>query len=338
MTLTVKTQSGSYPIHMGRGFLSRVGEFFPLNRKCMIVTDEQIPHSFVDEVKSACGEAYVLTLPAGEGTKTLPFFEKILEEMLEIGFTRTDCLIALGGGVIGDLAGFAASAFLRGIDFYNIPTTLLSQVDSSVGGKVAVNFKGLKNMVGAFYPPKGVLIDPDTLKTLPRRLISEGLAESVKMALTSDASLFSLFEEKKAQQEIDLVIEKSIRIKAQVVEEDEKEKGLRKILNFGHTLAHAIESESLKTGFPLFHGESVALGMIPMCSPAVRARLLPVLASLGLPTRWEGKGEDLLGALSHDKKLNGGEITLIRVDEVGSFRMETMPFSAFAEEVKEGLR
>jgi len=334
MILKVKTGSGEYPIFLERGGLSRLGERICLNRKCMIVSDENIPAKFKDRLAKACGEPYFYILPPGEDSKCLRSFEECLGRMLEAGFTRTDCVIALGGGVVGDLAGFVASAYLRGVDFYNVPTTVLSQVDSSIGGKVAVNFRGLKNMVGAFYPPKAVLIDSETLETLPTRQIANGLAESVKMGLSLDEELFSFFEEDNFSEKMDRIIEKSLCAKRRVVEEDEREGGLRKVLNFGHTLAHAFESESFRLGKDLYHGEAVALGMIPMCSPEVRKRLIPVLERLQLPTRWEGSPEDLIEAMSHDKKMEGSSITVIRSDRVGSFRMEKIPFSRLAEEVK----
>lgn len=334
MNLNVKTKMGDYPIYMERGGLSRMGEWFDLDRKCLVVTDENIPASYVEAVVSQCGEAHLLTLPAGEGSKTLLSFEKGLSVMLAASFTRKDCVVALGGGVIGDLAGFIASAYLRGVDFYNVPTTVLSQVDSSIGGKVAVNFMGLKNMVGAFYPPKGVLIDPDTLKSLPSRYVAAGLAESVKMAMTFDEEFVSYLEKEEILPNIEKVIEKSLLIKKRVVEEDEREAGLRKVLNFGHTLAHAIESESHEKGEPYFHGEAVALGMIPMCSPEAKERLLPLLKKIGLPTRFGGDPTLLLEAMGHDKKTEGKKITLIRVEKVGSFIMDQKDFSSFEEEVK----
>ncbi len=334
MILSVNTRDKSYPIYLERGVLDRAGTLFSFARRCMIITDDNIPKEYLDALSRQCGEPHIFVIRAGEESKSLSTFEEILGEMLTFGFTRSDCVIALGGGVVGDLAGFVASAFQRGVDFYNIPTTILSQVDSSIGGKVAVNFRGLKNMVGAFYPPKGVLIDPDTLKTLPQRQIANGLAEAVKMALTFDRELFSLFETASPMENLDLIIEKSLLAKKTVVEEDERETGLRRVLNFGHTVAHALESESHKTDRPLYHGEAVALGMIPMCSEPVKERLLSVLTKLGLPTVWGGDVEKLIEAMGHDKKMSGKQICLIRVDQVGSFRMETLSFAAFSEEVK----
>lgn len=338
MIISVSTRDGEYPIYLERGGLSRASQLFKLDRKCMIVTDDGIPTEYVDTLSRQCKDPVVFVIPQGERSKSLDSFEAILGKMLSSGFTRTDCVVALGGGVVGDLAGFVASAFVRGVDFYNVPTTVLSQVDSSIGGKVAVNFMGLKNMVGAFYPPKGVLIDPETLKTLPRRQIASGLAESVKMAMTFDEEFFCLLEEKDPMENLDVVIEKSLLAKKTVVEKDEREAGLRKVLNFGHTLAHAIESESHKTSDPLTHGESVALGMIPMCAPSERARLVAVLKKLGLPTQWQGDPSQLTEAMRHDKKMTGDAISVVRVDKIGSFRLEKIPFAQFEEEVKGGVK
>ena len=164
-----------------------------LNRKVLVVTDSGVPEEYSSIIVDAAKEPVLVTLPEGEGSKTLDSFGMLCRRMLDEGFTRRDCVVAVGGGVCGDMAGFAAASYMRGIDFYNVPTTVLSQVDSSIGGKTAIDFGGYKNIVGAFYPPRAVLIDPDTLKTLPARQISNGLSEAVKMALTSDEELFQIF-------------------------------------------------------------------------------------------------------------------------------------------------
>ena len=254
--------------------------------------------------------------------------------MLDFGMTRSDCAVAVGGGVVGDLTGFAAASFMRGIDFYNVPTTLLSQVDSSIGGKTAVNLGVVKNIVGAFYQPKAVLIDTDVLKTLSKRHYAAGLAEAVKMSLTSDSELFSIFEKEEiSDKNIEDVIVRSLEIKRKVVEEDEKEAGLRKILNFGHTLGHGLEAEGELSG--LYHGECVALGMLPVCSDDVRARLIPVLKKLGLPTKFDGNLERALDYVSHDKKCSGNSVSVIFVEKVGSFKIEKMSVADFIKLVKE---
>ena len=249
--------------------------------------------------------------------------------MLEFGMGRGDCVAAVGGGVVGDLAGFAAACYMRGIDFYNIPTTVLSQVDSSIGGKTAIDLDGFKNIVGAFHQPRRVLVDPRTLSTLPRRQVANGLAEAVKMALCFDAEGFARYETADMDKELsslsagqpvpmlERVILDALRTKKNVVEQDEKEHGLRRVLNFGHTLGHGIESLHEENG--LLHGECVALGMLPMCSSAVRERLLPVLERLGLPVTCSADPERVMQAVVHDKKLYAGKVHTIFVEEVGSF-------------------
>ena len=313
MTIRVRTAGEGYDIELGRGCLSRAGELLDLDRKVLVVTDSGVPKEYAQCVADRCGEHVLAVLPQGEQSKSLANFEKLLREMLSAGFTRKDCVCAVGGGVPGDLAGFAAACYMRGIDFYNIPTTVLSQVDSSIGGKTAVDLDGSKNAVGAYWQPKKVLIDPETLATLPKRQVANGLAEAVKTGMIADAELFRLFEEGKAEEEIDRVIASSLAVKKRVVEEDEREAGRRKILNFGHTIGHGIESV---TG--LLHGESVAAGMLPMCAPGAGERLRSVLVSLGLPTRVKADPQAVYAAMLHDKKMAGGRISAVFVEEPGS--------------------
>lgn len=332
MIIPIKTSIGGYNIVLERGALKNLNEHLMLERRVLIVTDSGVPAEYAKTAASQCREPYIVTIKEGEASKCFDNYKMLLSKMVEYGFTRTDAVMAVGGGVVGDLTGFAASSFMRGVDFYNIPTTVLSQVDSSVGGKVAIDFEGYKNIVGSFYPPKAVIIDSDTLKTLPARQISNGLAESVKMSLTSDSELFSLFENESIEENIGRIIEASLKIKRYVVEQDEKEGGLRKVLNFGHTLAHAIESENEMQN--LYHGECVALGMIPMCSEDVRARLLPVLKKLNLPTYVGYNADKIIEAMRHDKKMAGDKITVVYVRKVGTFEMRTVPFTTLAEEFK----
>ncbi|MBO5321861.1 MAG: 3-dehydroquinate synthase [Clostridia bacterium] len=330
MIIPVKTNTGEYNIYLERGILAKSSTLINLNRKVLIVTDSGVPESYSKTVASQCKEAFVMTINQGEESKNFDNYKLLLSEMVKNGFTRTDCVVAVGGGVAGDLAGFVASSYMRGVDFYNIPTTVLSQVDSSVGGKVAIDFEGFKNIVGAFYPPKAVVIDPDTLKTLDPRQISNGLAEAVKMALTGDKELFEHFE--KSDYDIEFVIKKSLKFKKSVVEADEKEAGLRKILNFGHTLAHAIETNS--NFKDIYHGEAVALGMIPMCSDEVKPRLLAVLKNLNLPTEFDFDKKQLIDAVYHDKKAEGTDITVVFVPEVGKWEMRKISISQFERGLK----
>ena len=325
MIIPVKTNTGEYNIFLERGSLEKASEYLNLDRKVLIVTDDGVPKVYSQTVAKQCKSPFIITLRQGEASKSFENYKMLLGKMVEYGFTRTDCVVAVGGGVVGDLSGFVASSFMRGVDFYNIPTTVLSQVDSSIGGKVAIDFEGYKNIVGAFYPPKAVIIDANTLETLYKRQISNGLCESVKMAMTCDAVLFEILE--KDNMDIDLIIEKSLKIKRYVVEEDEKETGLRKILNFGHTLAHAIETQSgLKD---IYHGEAVALGMIPMCSDEAKVRLLPVLKKLKLPTEFNFDISTVLDAVCHDKKADGNDITVIFVPEIGKYEMKKISINDF---------
>lgn len=335
MIIPVELGKNSYPIILERGALSRLNEYLKLDRRVLIVTDDGVPAQYAKTVAAGCQDPVIVTVPTGEESKSFARLEQLCRVMLQHHFTRTDCVVAVGGGVVGDLAGFAAASFLRGIDFYNIPTTVLSQVDSSIGGKVAVNMDAIKNCVGAFYQPKAVVIDPEVLNTLPPRQISNGLAEAVKMAVTFDEQLFTLFESENPIEKIDTVIEKSLRIKAQVVKEDEKETGLRRVLNFGHTIGHGIESAA---GLhQLLHGECVALGMLPMCSDALRPRVKSVLQKLSLPVTCEVDFEAVWEALSHDKKLDGDTITVIRSEAPGKFEMCALPLDSFRETVHNAL-
>lgn len=336
-TIHLDLEERGYDINIGRGLLSSADKLFDLNRRVLIVTDSGVPKEYACAVKALCREAKIVTVPEGEGSKSIEGFSLILREMLDFSMTRTDCVVAVGGGVVGDLAGFAAASYMRGVDFYNIPTTLLSQVDSSIGGKTAINLSGVKNIVGAFYQPKGVIIDPDTLKTLPKRQVANSLAEAIKMSLTSDCELFSLIEKCENTEDIlEQIIVGSIKIKKAVVECDEREGGIRKILNFGHTLGHGIEAEEEMNG--LYHGECVALGMTAVCSESVRARLIPVLKKAGLPTVYCGDLESALSFISHDKKCDGKMISVIFVDEIGSYRIEKMNAGDFAAHVLKELK
>ena len=325
----------SYDILVRRGELKNAAKHLDLERKALIVTDDGVPPEYAEILAEQCAEGYIVTLPQGEKTKNLDSFKLLLKNMLEKRFTRKDCVIAVGGGVIGDLAGFAAAAYMRGIDFYNVPTTTLSQIDSSIGGKVAVDLDGFKNTVGAFWQPKFVLIDPDVLSTLDPRQTACGLAEAVKMALCFDKELFERFESFEPGDRLDDIIASSLKIKKAVVEQDETESGLRKVLNFGHTIGHGIETAE---NGRLFHGECVALGMLPMCSEEVRERLKKVLSKLGLPLEISADPEKIKAAVLHDKKSQKGGVSAVKVNEVGKFEIENMTFEQLFDLLDNYLR
>ena len=270
--LIVKTNSEKYPILIGRNLISNLSQIFKKNsinfKKCLLVLDKNIPNRYVKQISKSLKryEVYKFIYNANEKNKNQKNVNKILDLLLQKNFSRDDCLISIGGGITGDVAGFAASLFKRGLKFVNIPTTLLSQVDSSVGGKTGINTSQGKNLIGSFYQPKIVISDVDILKSLPFREIICGYAEIVKHALIANKKFYN-FLNKNIKEILKLkspTIEKSIyescKVKKLIVEKDEKEKDLRKILNFGHTFAHAYEA-SLNFSKKLNHGEAVILGM-----------------------------------------------------------------------------
>lgn len=311
----------SYNIEIERGSLKKAGEFLNLNRKVMIITDDGVPGDYAQMIASQCKEAHVYIVGQGEDSKSLQTAESILTEMLAYGYGRKDCVVAVGGGVVGDLAGFVASLYMRGVDFYNVPTTVLSQVDSSIGGKTAVNLAGIKNIIGAFHQPKAVLIDPDTLESLSKRQIINGLFEAIKMGATNDKELFDLFLYDDWKEHIDLIIEKALLVKKYVVEQDEKESHLRKILNFGHTIGHGFESAAHGR---YLHGECVALGMLYMSSEAVQDQLCAIYDKLGfeVPEFYTFNLEEVREAIGHDKKANAGNCSVVYVSEIGKGSIE----------------
>lgn len=322
MKTRVNLGADSYDIIIERGAIDKFADLTDIKGKVLIVTDSGVPKEYSERLARQFDDSFIYTFPEGEKSKNLTEFGKIESYLLEKGFTRKDSVIACGGGVVGDLAGFTSACFMRGIDFYNFPTTVLSQVDSSIGGKTAVDLDGIKNIVGAFYQPKAVIIDPDVLGSLPDRQISNGLAEAVKMSLTSDKELFEMFENENIIEKIDEILFKAIEIKRKVVEQDVKESGLRMILNFGHTIGHGIESEEGLHG--LYHGECVALGMIPMCSENVRKRLISVLHKLNLPTEIKVNSDKVITAVTHDKKMRDNTVNAVMVNDIGSFEIRKM--------------
>ena len=325
MILPVSLPGHSYDIVIEKGSLKKAGELLNIKGKALVVTDSGVPKSYAETLLSQLDNAVLFTFPQGEENKNVNTLLSICEKLLTENFTRSDCVIALGGGVTGDMAGFASAIYMRGIDFYNIPTTLLSQVDSSVGGKTAVDFEKAKNLLGAFHQPKKVIIDPELLSTLSERQISNGFAEAVKISVTNDKELFEIFENGQAKEKLEEVIYRAVKAKRDVVEQDEKETSLRRVLNFGHTLGHAIESSAgLDT---LLHGECVALGMLPMCSENIRERVKNALHSVGLKTEYDYDKEKVKEFLKHDKKASGKTVCIVRSDEIGTFRFENVSLS-----------
>ena len=328
----------SYPIYIGTGILGDLGKTlgnFVAGRTAAVVTNPTVAALYLDAVKEsligAGFETRVIEIPDGEEYKSLEWAGRIFDKLISYRLDRYCPLVALGGGVVGDITGFVAATYLRGVPYVQVPTTLLSQVDSSVGGKTAVNHRKGKNLIGAFYQPKFVQIDVDTLRTLEEREIRAGLAEIIKYGVIRDADLFAYLEEN-MERVLSLhsgalchIIRRSCEIKARIVEEDERESGVRAILNFGHTFGHAVEAV---TGYREFkHGEAVAIGMVyaarlserlGLCRGDVVERISALVGKAGLPTEApDCPEEEFMRAMQHDKKAVGGELRFVLVEEIG---------------------
>jgi 3-dehydroquinate synthase len=358
-TLRVEMGERSYDILIGPGLIARAGAMMlPLMRRkqAVIVTDEIVAGHHLPSLRASLAEHGIahreIVLPPGEATKDLAHFGRLVDDALACGIERGTMLVALGGGVVGDITGFAAATLLRGIDFVQIPTTLLAQVDSSVGGKTAINTAAGKNLLGAFYQPRLVLADTDTLATLPRREVRAGYGEIVKYGLIRDAAFFDWLEaEGRAVCDLEpaaltRAVMVSCDMKAAIVAADEREAGDRALLNFGHTFGHALEAE---TGFGdrLLHGEAVALGMVLAFDFAVRLGLASGqdahrarrhLAEAGLPTRLGelglagGSADRLMSHMGKDKKVRDGAITLILPRRIGDcLEMRNAPVEQLRE-------
>lgn len=338
MKLRVGSSERGYDIILERGALGRLGEYLALDRRALVVTDEGVPKQYVRTVLAQLPDGALFTVPQGEGAKSFAVLERVCGELLARKFSRCDLLLALGGGVVGDLTGFAAACYLRGIDYAGIPTTTLSQIDSSVGGKTAINLNGVKNCVGVFHPPCCVIADGDTLATLPERHFANGLAEAVKAGLIADPALFELLEQEDARERIDEIIARSLAVKKRVVEADETERGPRRILNFGHTIGHGVESVyGLAGGKPggLLHGEAVAVGMLPMIeNPALRERVRAVFRRLGLDVDMSYDADAVYEVMTRDKKTHGAAITLAIVPELGACELREVPIEALRDYLK----
>ena len=336
--------ANSYEIFIGENILNGVAEFIStknFTKKILIVTQEQIfdAHGkfLIENLDSQKISYTIAKIPEGETSKSLQEAEKIFTRAIEFGLDRKSVVIAFGGGVVGDLGGFVAATFMRGINLIQIPTTLLAQVDSSVGGKTAVNHALGKNLIGAFHQPKAVFIDLNCLKTLPEREIKSGLGEIVKYGVISDENLFSYLEnnaEKILQRDLKIlakIIKRSCEIKAKVVSADEKEAGLRRILNFGHTMAHAIEEQTHYKKYR--HGEAVAIGMIAAArisqklgktSAANVERLERLIKKFGMVTTCAGLDADKLYAVTcRDKKAVGGKVNWVLMKNFGDVEISS---------------
>lgn len=333
--LTLKGTTGVSEIHIESGLLARaasvIGETFSPSR-IHIVSDSTVAPLYLEQLEQQFTLPVTHTvIPAGEEHKRLSTVEGIYHDLLANGMTRKDLIIALGGGVVGDITGFAAATFLRGVSLCQIPTTLLAQVDSSVGGKTGVDMPEGKNLVGAFYQPRLVLIDPAVLATLPDQTFADGMAEVVKYGYISNREILDMVSAPDYKKNIERIICECVRIKRDVVTIDEHDTGLRMILNFGHTIGHA--AEKLGNYVDLTHGQAVAVGMVAamrlsamLGNEDLSERLIGILEHIGLPTELKYGREDIYRSLLSDKKKFGATVNFILVREPG--RAEITPIGA----------
>ena len=351
--IRVNLPGREYDIISEAGVLDRAGTLLrPVlkGKLAVIVTDSNVEPLYASRLARSLHQggftAAILEVPAGETSKCPEVLAELWEQLLDLGLTRSDAVIALGGGVVGDLSGFAAATVLRGVRFVQIPTTLLAQVDSSVGGKVAIDLQAGKNLAGAFYQPKLVLMDPDCLRTLPDREFRGGMAEVIKYGCIWDRELFDelsrLGSRKAAMEHVGEIALRCCDIKRQVVEQDELDTGLRMLLNFGHTLGHVYEAAYHYETYT--HGEAVAAGMVAAArigtllgvTPAeTEGRITELLEKFGLPTSIPAKKADYEATLSKDKKSDGGSISFIALREIGRAEAVKLPTEALLSRIQE---
>lgn len=327
--LMANTNNGNYPIHIQSGRLDRLGEVATScvkGRKAFVVTDSNVaPLYLARATESLRSEGFTVTtctVPAGEPSKCRDILFMLFDQFHGAGISRSDVIVALGGGVVGDLTGFAAASYMRGCPLIQVPTTLLAQVDSSIGGKTGIDLPYGKNLVGAFYQPRAVLIDPTVLSTLTRSVMAEGMAEVIKYGCIRDRLLFESIE--KGLADLEWMIERCVRIKTTVVQNDEYDTGERMLLNFGHTIGHAIEKLMGYTG--MTHGEAVAVGMVYAAKMGQKAgyteagtadRIQALLAKWHLPVHTELPVDEVFQAMMSDKKRLKGRIFYVFLSRIG---------------------
>ena len=339
-----------YNIVIDKGILPKSGDMIKevtSAERVAVITDDTVDKLYSDVVMKSLSDAgfetFKFVFPHGEKSKNISTFSSILEFLAESGLTRTDALVALGGGVVGDVAGFAAASYLRGIDFIQIPTTLLACVDSSVGGKTAIDLKAGKNLAGAFYQPKLVIADFETLSTLTDGIFADGMAEVIKYGVVFDKAFFEFLRDNEAKDNLEYVITRCVELKRDIVNADEKEKGVRALLNFGHTVGHAIEKCS---GYKIPHGSAVAVGMVIISRAEYKCyfcdeNYTDIIASLNkkysLPVSTDFSASELSSAAMADKKRSGDKIKLIIPESLGNCVIKSVPTSELEKIIGEGL-
>ncbi len=327
----VNLKERSYSVIIQQNLLDNIENYIDTNQEFVIFSDDFIPKEHINKIIPKLNPKMVEFIPHGEHSKSMEMAYSLINLMIDKRVTRGATIIAFGGGVIGDLAGFIASVYMRGLDYIQIPTTLLSMVDSSVGGKVGINAENMKNAIGSFKQPKVVLVDPTTLKTLDKKQFNNGVAEVIKYGLIAGKSLYEDLMNNDIHDHLDDYIYKCVKIKADIVSKDELDLGIRQILNYGHTLGHALEQAS---NYKLLHGEAVSIGMAFMAkNKSFEDNLISMLKKYNLPTSYEYNKDQILKLIETDKKATQNKLNIIMVDSVGKGYIQPTTIDYFIEKL-----
>ena len=320
MKLNVNLKDKSYEVIVERGIIKNITPYVDIEKKFLIVSDDRIPNVYINTIKKQLKKVDVVIFPHGENNKSLKNYQLVIDKLIQGDYSRKDYIIALGGGVVTDLAGFVASTYKRGMNLINIPTTTLAMVDASVGGKVALNFDKLKNVIGSFYHPNCILIDINTLETLPKRHYINGVIEALKTGMIGDKELYNIFFNGDYRDHIEEIIYRSLQYKIKIVEQDEKEENIRKVLNFGHTFGHAYETYFLMKNY--LHGEAVALGIVTISKDKPYLEdIKKIFTKWGIKLNINVEKDKIINIIRNDKKCDDDIVDLIIVDEIGKSKI-----------------
>lgn len=320
MKLNVNLKDKSYEVIVEKGIIKNITPYVDIEKKFLIVSDDRIPNVYINTIKKQLRKVDVFIFPHGENNKSLKNYQLVIDKLIQGDYSRKDYIIALGGGVVTDLAGFVASTYKRGMNLINIPTTTLAMVDASVGGKVALNFDKLKNVIGSFYHPNCILIDIDTLETLPKRHYINGVIEALKTGMIGDKELYNIFFNGDYRDHIEEIIYRSLQYKIKIVEQDEKEENIRKVLNFGHTFGHAYETYFLMKNY--LHGEAVALGIVTISKDKPYLEdIKKIFTKWGIKLNINVEKDKIINIIRNDKKCDDDIVDLIIVDEIGKSKI-----------------
>lgn len=323
--IDIPIPNANYTVFIQNNILSSIENFIDTTKETIIITDDNIPKQYIQTISPKFPKLWTYTIPHGEQSKSMEMANLLLLYMLENQLSRSCQVLALGGGVVGDLAGFVSSIYKRGVSFIQVPTTLLSQIDSSVGGKTGVNTPLAKNSIGSFKQPSAVIIDPTTLETLPKQQLSNGIAEMIKYAFIRSKSLYKELVEDSPFHNLEHKIKQCIEIKRDIVLQDTFDTGIRQILNFGHTFGHAIEQDS---NYQILHGEAVGIGMLMITKNIiVKEQLQNLLSKYNLPTKYDYKKDNLYNYVAKDKKISNQELNIVLVEEIGNGFIKTIKTS-----------